>query len=129
MIRGLISGVLTREPEARQSKAGNPYTMASIREGSGDKTRWISAFVFADEARAAVAGMAAGDAISVSGEIEAEVYVPENNPPRISWSIRADAVLTAQTGARKRTPEPREIQKREGPETRNPAPIDDDIAF
>ena len=85
MIRGLIAGVLTREPEARQSKAGNPYTMASIREGSGDKARWVTAFVFADEAREAVAGMAAGDAISVSGEIEAEVFTPEGGPPRVSW--------------------------------------------
>ena len=73
--------------------------------------------------------MAVGDAISVSGEIEAEIYAPEGGSPRISWSVRADAVLTTKSGARKRTPEPREIQKREGPETRNPAPINDDIPF
>ena len=54
--------------------------------------------------------MAAGDAIAVAGEIDAEIYAPEGSPPRISWSIRADAVLTAQTGARKRsaTEPPRE---------------------
>jgi hypothetical protein len=102
LIRGLIAGSLARQPEERQSKVGKPYTLASIREGSGDKARWISAFLFSDETRGAVAGMTAGEAIAIAGEIDAEVYVPEGGQPRVSWSVKVDAVLSANTGARKR---------------------------
>ena len=127
MIRAIVAGFIFRAPEEKLSKADRPYTMATIREGGADKARWVRALLFSDETRKAVAGMAAGDAIAVVGELDCEIYAPDGSPPRISWSIRVDAVLTAQTGARKRTPEPREIQKRQ--ETRNPAPINDDLTF
>jgi single-stranded DNA-binding protein len=115
MIRGIVAGALARPPEARQSKAGNPYILATIREGSGDKARWISAFAFNAEVREAISGMEAGDAIAVAGELDAEVYVPEGGQPRISWSIKADAVLSANSGARKRNATEPE-QPREGPD-------------
>ena len=111
MIRGIVSGVLTRAPAERESKGGRPYLLATIREGSGDKARWISAFAFNDEAREAISGMAAGEAVAVAGELDAEIYTPEGGQPRVSWSIRADAVLTTNSGARKRSatePEPQE---------------------
>jgi hypothetical protein len=101
MIRGIVAGALFRGPEEKLSKANRPYTILTIRSGGGDATRWVRALLFNDEARAAVAGMAAGEAIAVSGELDCEVYVPEGGQPRISWSVRADAVLTAKTGARK----------------------------
>ena len=112
MIRAVVSGALARQPEERLSKAGKPYILASVREGSGDKARWISVFAFADEVRETISNMAAGAAIAVSGEIDAEVFTPEGGQARVSWSIRADAVLSANSGARKRSPtEPEQPQE------------------
>jgi hypothetical protein len=37
-----------------------------------------------------------GEPIAVSGEINAELWTPEDgSEPRLSWKITADAVLTA----------------------------------
>ena len=120
MIRAIVSGVLTRQAEERLSKTGKPYLKATIRDGSGDGARWVAAFVFNDAVREAISGMAAGEAIAVAGEIDAEIFTPEAGPARISWSIKVDGVLSAQTGARKRSAAEPE-QPREGRDD----PIDD----
>ena len=95
MIRAIVSGVLTRQAEERLSKTGRPYLKATVRDGSGDGARWVVAFVFNDAVREAISGMAAGEAIAVAGEIDAEIFTPEAGPARISWSIKVDGVLSA----------------------------------
>ena len=123
MIRGIISGVLTRQAEERLSKTGKTYLKATIRDGSGDGARWISVFAFADAVRETIADMAGGDPIAVSGEIDCEIYTPETGPPKVSWSIKVDGVLSAQTGRK------RAVAKLEQLQDGRDEPIDDPIPF
>ena len=57
-----------------------------------------------DEASiAAVLSMKVGEPIAVSGEINAELWTPEDgSEPRLSWKITADAVLTARRRGKRR---------------------------
>lgn len=106
-MRAIVSGALARDPEEKTSKSGNAYVLATIREGSGDRARWVRCFVFGDEACAAVLTLKAGDPIAVAGEIDAEIYAPAGAEPRVSWSAKVDAVLTARRSRKAKAEERR----------------------
>ena len=44
--RAIVSGALFKAPQTKISKAGKPYAIATIREGTGERARWWKAFVF-----------------------------------------------------------------------------------
>jgi hypothetical protein len=109
--RANVAGVLFRAPAKKTSKAGKPYVIATIREGASDTTRWWRCFAFSDSF---VDEIADGEAIAVSGELGAELYTPEGGGSRVSWSIKADAVLTA----RRPKKEPKERRTKTAPAQR-----------
>jgi single-stranded DNA-binding protein len=132
--RVLLSGVLFRAPTRKTSKNGNAYVFATIREGNGDAARWWKAFFFHDSAIEAVERLSEGEAIAVSGTLEARVYTPEGKEARIDLSLAVDAVLSAR-------PRPKEAKlkpSRSAPATDTGATassrnhggeLDDDIPF
>jgi hypothetical protein len=80
-------------PAYKISKAGNPYASATVREGSGEATRWRKVFVFNEADRGNLA-LVDGEPIAVAGEFDAEIYAPAGGEARVTWRIRADAVLS-----------------------------------
>lgn len=48
--RAIVSGALFKAPQTKISKAGKPYAIATIREGTGERARWWKAFVFNESA-------------------------------------------------------------------------------
>ena len=44
--RAIVGGVIFKAPRPKTSKAGKPYAIATIREGTGEHVRWWKAFVF-----------------------------------------------------------------------------------
>lgn len=99
--RVLVAGVLFRAPARKTSNNGRPYVFATIREGNGDAARWWKVFVFHDLAIEAIERLSEGEAIAVSGAIEAKIYAAAGKEPRVDLAVTADAILTA-------TPKPRE---------------------
>jgi hypothetical protein len=93
--RAIVNGVLFRVPVEKFSKAGRPYVLATIRSGSGEAVRWWKAFVFSESAIEEIKRLEDGDPISVAGEFDCSVYALAGAETRLSWSIRADAVLSA----------------------------------
>jgi hypothetical protein len=93
--RGIINGVLFRVPQTKVSKAGKPYAIATIREGSGDSVRWWKAFVFSESAIEDLMRLEDGDPIAVAGAFDCELYTPDGGDSRLSWKVTADAVLAA----------------------------------
>jgi Single-strand binding protein family len=93
--RAIVSGVLRRAPETRTSKSGKSYILATIREKHGETARWWRSFVFDEAAFHEITRLNAGDPVAVSGEFECETYAPACGESRLSWSIRADAILSA----------------------------------
>jgi hypothetical protein len=93
--RAIVSGALHKAADERTSKAGKQFATLTLRENVNGSTRsWRFAF---DEASiAAVLSMGVGERIAVSGEINAELWTPDDSgEPRLSWKIAANAVLTA----------------------------------
>jgi hypothetical protein len=93
--RGIVSGVVVGTPTSKISKAGNAYASASIREGSGEAARWWKLFVFNEALVEEILRFVDGEPIAVAGEFDAEIYAPSGGEPRISWRVRADAILSA----------------------------------
>jgi hypothetical protein len=112
--RAIVSGALFRAPESKTSKTGRPYALATIREGTGELTRWWKAFIFSASAIEEVQRLGDGDPIAVAGEIDAQIYTPAGSESRINWSVGVDAVLSAR-------PKPREAKPKTGKSARAPA--------
>ena len=101
--RAIVSGSIHKAPEERVSKAGKPFATFKLRENVNGSTRWWSAIAFDAAAITAVLAMKDGEPISISGEINAEIWTPEaSSEPRLSWKITADAILTARQQKRGR---------------------------
>ena len=95
--RAILHGVLFRAPEAKTSKTGRPYAVATIREGAGDSVRWWKCFVFGESAVEEVLRLGDGEPIAIAGAFDCKVYVPSSGESRLSWRITADAVISAGT--------------------------------
>jgi hypothetical protein len=93
--RAIISGVLFRAPASKTSKAGNPYIVATVREGSGEAARWWKVFVFSESAIDDILRLGDGEPIAIAGEFDCELYAPPGGESRLSWRLTADAVLSA----------------------------------
>jgi hypothetical protein len=93
--RAIVSAVLFRTPASKISKAGKPYVVATIREGSGERVRWWKVFVFSESAVEEILRLNDGEPIAVAGEFDCELYAPSGGEPRLSWRLTADAVLSA----------------------------------
>jgi len=101
--RAIVSGVLHKAPVSRLAKTGKPYVIATIREGSGETTRWWKAFVFAETAIEELSRLGVGDPVAVAGEFVAEIYAPRFGEPRLNWRVTADAVLSARRKRRRKS--------------------------
>lgn len=142
--RAIVIGALFRAPQTKISKAGKPYAIATIREGTGERVRWWKAFVF-NAAIEEVMRLGDGEPIAVSGEFDCELYAPASGESRLSWKITVDGVLSAQRKAKPKAEERQTIEHRirhamlpelnaalrEGlaAPTRGGAQDDDDISF
>jgi single-stranded DNA-binding protein len=100
----LVSGVLYRSPEQRTSKAGKPYTTATIKVRDGDGFAFWRVTAFSQSAQDELARLSDGDALSAQGSMKAELYRPDGGEPRISLSVIADAVLALRSPAKPRQP-------------------------
>ena len=100
--RSLVNGALFKAPQTKTSKAGRPYAIATIREGTGERVRWWKAFVFNEFAIEEILRLGDGDPIAVSGEFDCELWTPEGGgESRLSWKITADAVLSTRAKPKK----------------------------
>ncbi len=97
----IITGTLHRTPEARTSKAGRPFAMATIRVKDGDGAQYWKIFAFSESAQAELMRLREGDALSAQGTMKAELYRPEGGEPRLSLSLTADQVLALRPEKRK----------------------------
>jgi hypothetical protein len=93
-LRAIVTGSLSKVPVEKTSSRGNAYLIASVREGSGDATRYVSAFIFAEDEIETVRSLQVGEPISVAGELTVELS-EWNGESRLNWKITADAVLSA----------------------------------
>ncbi len=105
--RAIVSGVIYKAPEAKTAKSGSTYAALTLREKTGQATRWWKVFVFSDALREEVLRLSDGEPLSVAGEFSAEVWAPEGREPRVNLSLTADGVLSARRPKPKPKPKPK----------------------
>jgi single-stranded DNA-binding protein len=89
----LITGTIFRSPERRTSKAGKPFTKATLKASDGDDVQFWNLLAFRESIQDELARLRDGDAVSVQGAFKAELYRPEDGEPRVSLSIVAERIL------------------------------------
>jgi single-stranded DNA-binding protein len=123
----LVTGVLWKDPEARQSKAGKAFTAATLRIKDGDQVDWLKILAFSDHTQAELNRLGDGDRCSVQGTLKCDFYTPEGGVPRISMTIFADSILALRQPPKER--KPKQDQRRpEHAATAQPA-WNDDVPF
>lgn len=89
----LITGALFRAPEQKTSKSGKPYATATIKTRADDnRSDFWRVTAFSQSAIGALITLGEGDALSVQGAMQAQLYEAEGKPPRVSLSVIADTV-------------------------------------
>jgi single-stranded DNA-binding protein len=91
-ILALVTGSLFRDPERREGKNG-PFLCATLKHLDGGHAEFVRVLAFDDEARGELGALAKGDALSVTGRLETELFEKEGHPPRVSLTIFADRIL------------------------------------
>jgi hypothetical protein len=123
--RAIVSGVLFMAPASKTSKAGKPYVVATVRQGSGETARWWKVFVFSESPIEEILRLGDGEPIAVAGEFDCEFYTPPGGEPRLGWKITADAVLSARVKPKKSKPQdsrqPFETKRWGGPDDAVPS--------
>jgi single-stranded DNA-binding protein len=99
----LLQGSLTKAPESRVSRQGNPFAMATLRVSAGNEVQFWRLFVFSESAQAELLRLGEGDSLAIQGVPKFEIYRPADGEPRVSLSVVADQVL-----ALKQAPKTRE---------------------
>lgn len=92
MSYAIVTGALFRDPEQRTAKTGTAYTVATIREKTGDASTFWRVTAFSQSAQDELARLRDGDAISAQGQLKVETY-QKDGETKISLSLVADAIL------------------------------------
>jgi hypothetical protein len=93
--RALVVGALQKAAELRTSKAGKPYATFTACESVNGSRRFWRGVAFDEAVIAVLKDLPAGSPLALGGELDCEIYRPENAEPKLSWSLKVDGVLTA----------------------------------
>ena len=110
-----IYGRAAFAPRQHQTKNGNDMTSCRVavdltgRDASDEQTLWVDVLSFGNQAEV-LARIGKGDTLSAMGRLTKGTYTAKDGTERESWTLLADAVLTAKSGRpggnRKRTKRP-----------------------
>ena len=88
--RGLFTGQLYGDPQARTSQAGKSFTTAKVRaDGKDGAVLWISVVAFGDLAERLLT-MKANNALALSGKLEVSAYTAKDGTPAAGLSVVVD---------------------------------------
>jgi hypothetical protein len=93
--RAIVSGAFHKAPDVKTAKSGSTYAVLTVREKTGQPTRWWKVFVFGEALREEALRFGEGEPIALAGEFDASIWAPEGREPRVSLSLTADAILSA----------------------------------
>lgn len=87
-IEAHFTGRLSKDAEARTTKAGKPMTVLTVAVDARDADTWCTVLAFEDLAER-LAGLAKGAEIYAKGRLKAEVYTPPGGEARVSMTLLA----------------------------------------
>lgn len=106
MIDALVSGKLHADPQQRTSKAGRPYTTATIRAGAGDDSLFIRVTAFDPDVQAALLALKAGDSCALAGSLKPTAWIKDGEARAGADLIAAQCMTLYQLKKRRAADEP-----------------------
>jgi hypothetical protein len=101
----LLMGSLSWAPEAKRSKSGKDYIVASVKVANGNEVEFWSVLAFGDDAREALLACTAGEKVALQGSPKFEASGPtDEGHLKLRRTLFVDAVLTARPKPRERKP-------------------------
>lgn len=89
----MLSGSITKQPEQRISRNGNPYPIATVRTQDSEDARFVSVTTFGDLADI-LADLAKGDPITMVGTGKIGTYESKDGSgTRASLSVTASRII------------------------------------
>jgi hypothetical protein len=130
--RAIVSGALHGATQERVSKNDNAFCTFTVTEKVNGSTRWWKGVAFNKDVIDALKDLSAGSLVALAGEIDCEVWSPDDGrPPRLTWKITVDGLLTARKPYK--APSGREtVAPDPGGKPNHPrfgGPLNDDIPF
>lgn len=92
-ILSLVSGIVHRAPKSGLSKGGKNYTSLDLKFADGSATVFVRVTAFLPDIAAELESFKVGDPIAVTGRLQAQLFEPDNAPPRVSISLIVDRVM------------------------------------
>ncbi|MGH8787924.1 MAG: single-stranded DNA-binding protein [Cupriavidus necator] len=103
MIDGLIAGKIHGEVKTRTGSNGRPFTTCAVRAAtSNGESMFVNAIAFSDTARRALESLAAGDSVSLAGELTPKVWRDKHGEAKPALDMTVHGVLTSYHVMRKR---------------------------
>ena len=93
-IHALITGQAVKDAEVKQSSKGNEYAVVLIKSGDN----FVRCNVFTDSLDE-VAAVRRGDAVSVTGKLEAGIW-ERDGKPTVSLSMMANKLMTVNSSTK-----------------------------
>lgn len=106
MISALVQGELIADPVQRTTRAGKPYTTATMRVAAGADALFIGVGAFETEAAERLARLRKGSSVAAAGTLEQSVWTAKDGTERTGWRLTAVEVLSVHQARKRRKAEP-----------------------
>jgi single-stranded DNA-binding protein len=100
-IKAAFFGALSRDAEAKTSKAGKAYLRLNVRVGDGDGVQWVSVMAFDQNAIAAVDKLLKGARVYVEGSLSVTEWSGQDGATRHGLSVMSWHCRLSQIGRNK----------------------------
>lgn len=102
MLNVLITGKLIKDPASKTAKNGNEYAVAALAVPTEGEQFVANVVTFDSALVEKVLAMQKGDALSVTGTAQLNIWQPQNGDARPTMSVIAGAVLSVYEATKRR---------------------------
>src|SRR5512143_2364539 len=126
----MLSGSISKAPETRTTKAGNPFAFTTVRVPSQDGDIYASVTVFDSSLVDTLSSLKPGDPVTVVGSGKLSLYTPANGgDPRPNLSVTASRIIALTDRQADPRPKPDRQQDRRQYQPAGPREFADELPF
>lgn len=126
-IEAAMFGTLSRDAEAKTSKAGKPYLRLNLRVGDGDDAQFVNGMIFDSAAIETAEKLTKGARVYIEGRLTVDEWTAKDGAARHGLSVMASHCRLAQIGRNR--PKREQPKSAASPYVPSGTDLDDEIPF